>query len=548
MKDLRSCLRGLHRMQSPATRWRAALTILFGAVRVAASLAFVSASRLLVDIATGRTEALSGRWANISLGEAVFWFAGVLALQLLMGLCDGWWSGYVQIRTQNDLRRHSYAHVLRSTWNGRERYLSGDTVNRLEEDIRVLSDLICNRIPGLVVTLLQLVAASVYLLTLAPKLLWLLLVLIVAMVFGSKLFFKTIRRLTAAIRARESQLQQTMQESLQHRVLVLTLIGVDRVLDRFGWMQEDVVDKPIKRLNSNAVARGLMMLGFQAGHAAAFLWGVYGIHSGTVTYGMMTAFLQLVGQVQRPVAEISRQIPAFIHALTSIERLMELNELEEEPAVDPIALPTAPEIVAEAVSYRYPASETAVLQNFTQRFPAGKMTVIVGPTGVGKSTLIRMVLGLLQPETGTVTIGGHAASPAVRGNIIYIPQGNTLLSGTIRDNLLLGDPDATEEQIRTALEIAAADFVYDLHDGLDTKCGEVGSGLSEGQSQRIAVARSLLRKGSVLILDEATSALDAETEQRLLENLHARYHGEKTILFISHREAVIRFADNVIKL
>ena len=526
-------------MQTAAIRWRAALTVFFGAVRIAASLGFVMASKLLVDIAT--------RSSDAPIAPAVALFAGILVVQLLVGLGDSWWSGYVQVRTQNDLRRKAFAHVLRSRWSGRERYLSGDTVNRLEEDIRVLSDLLCSRIPGLIITLLQLVAASVYLMTLAPKLLWLLLVLIVATVFGSKLFFRTIRKLTAAIRARESQLQQTMQESLQHRVLVLTLMGVDRVLDRFGWMQEDVVNKTVKRLNYNAVARGLMLFGFQAGHAAAFLWGVFGIRGGSVTYGMMTAFLQLVGQVQRPVAEISRQIPAFIHALTSIERLMELTELEEEPAGERIVLPEAPDIVAEGVSYSYPEAETPVLQDFNYRFPAGTMTVIAGPTGIGKSTLIRLVLGLLTPDSGRVTVGGHPAGPQVRDNFLYIPQGNTLLSGTIRENLLLGDPDATEEQMRAALETAAAEFVYGLHEGLDTKCGEIGSGLSEGQSQRIAVARSLLRKGSVLILDEATSALDAETEQRLLEKLYARYHGEKTILFISHREAVIRFADAVLQ-
>lgn len=403
-----------------------------------------------------------------------------------------------------------------------------------------------NWFPGIVITLMQLLAASVYLMSMAPGLLWLLLLLMASAVFGSKLFFRQIRKLQAAIRSRESDLQQLMQESLQHRVLMLTLSGVERVLDKFGWYQQDIENNTRKRLNYNAVARGLMFLGFQAGHVAAFLWGIFGIRGGTVTYGMMTAFMQLVGQVQRPIADLGRQVPAFINALASVERLMELQELEKEPQAAAVHLTAAPEIVVDRVSFAYPQQEQPVLRDFSCRFPAGSLTAVAGPTGVGKSTLIRLVLGLLKPSSGSITVGGHPCGAGLRGNFMYIPQGNSLLSGTIRSNLLLADPSASDQQLREALETAVAQFVYTLPDGLDTVCGEVGSGLSEGQSQRIAIARALLRKGGVLILDESTSALDAATEQLLLQNLHARYHGKKTILFISHREAVVRSADHTV--
>lgn len=523
---------------SRPVRWRMALNLAVGLVRVAASLGFVWASKHLVDIATGQSED--------PLGWAIGIFAGILLVQAATVVLGNWWESFSLVKTNMLLREELFGHVLRSRWDGRERFLSGDTVNRLEEDIRVVADLLAGRIPGLLCTLIQLLAASIYLLTLAPGLLWVLVILMVVAVLGSKMFFKQLRQLMTRIRARESELQQLMTESLQHRVLVLTLSTVERVLERFGWLQKDIEDNTKKRLDYNAVARGLMFAGFQAGHAAAFLWGVFGIIDGTVTYGMMTAFLQLVGQVQRPISEFGRQIPAIITALTSIERLMELQALEEEPTVEPVTLTSAPGIVISHLSYAYPDSPEKVLDDFSYSFPAGMTSLIAGPTGIGKSTLLRLIMGLIQPSGGSVTIDGHPAGAALRGNFLYVPQGNTLLSGTIRSNLQMADPNASEEQMKDALKTAEAGFVLELPQGLDTPCGEVGGGFSEGQAQRICIARALLHPGSILVLDESSSALDAATEERLLSNIQRQYAGSKTILCISHRPAAERFADQVV--
>ena len=538
-RPFRTCAKALWRMSVPV-RWRMFVSVLLGTVRIAVSLAFVWTSKHLVDIAT--------KVSDDPLGAGIRLFAGVLVLQLCVVLFVNWWDAYSEVKSRNRLRMDTFAKVMSSRWDGRERFLSGDTVNRLEEDVRVVADLLIARLPGVVVTLLQLAAASAYLMTLAPNLLWVLLILMFSAVFGSKMFFRQIRSLMARIRARESELQQHMQESLQHRVLVLTLTNLDRVLEKFGLLQADIESNTRKRLNYNAVARGLMFLGFQAGHAAAFLWGAVGIMHGTVTYGMMTAFLQLVGQVQRPIAEFGRQVPAFIQAIASVERIMDLEELEQEPSSESVILEGAPAVEISGVSYSYPGSPVKVLDNYSAVFPGGSFSVVAGPTGAGKSTLIRLILGLLTPSEGSILIGGQPAGASLRGNFMYIPQGNSLLSGTIRSNLQLASPDATEDDMRVVLETAMAGFVFDLPQGLDTPCGEVGSGLSEGQCQRIAIARSLLRPGGILILDESTSALDAATEEALLQNLYANYHQRKTIVFVSHRQAVVRFADKVIEV
>ena len=543
MIPLRQILRGLRPMARPV-RGRSALSVLIGVVRIAASLGFVWICKRLVDIATGVLDA--------PLRTHIFIMLGIMLVQLLCSVSHAAWESYNTTRTGNGLRRSTFSTVLRSSFTGRETFRSGDAVNRLEEDVRVVTDLLCTRLPDMAVTLIQLVAASVYLLLMAPNLLWVLLVLMGAAVVGSRMFFRRLRVLTDSIRRQDAEVQQLMQENLQKRIVVLTLIGTERVLTRLGILQQDLLDKTVTRINYNALARAFMILGFLGGYAAAFIWGVVGIRDGVVTYGMMTAFLQLVGQVQRPIAELARQIPAFIHATTSVERLMELQELEQEADTESVRLSGAPGVRLTDVHFHYPERPEAVLDAFSYDFAPGTLTVIMGPTGSGKSTLSRLVLGLLKPESGVIEIygpeGAFPAGPAVRGNFLYVPQGNSLLSGTIRENLLLARADASEEQIRTALHTAVADFVWELPDGLDTPCGEAGSGLSEGQCQRIAIARALLREGGALILDEATSALDTETEAALLDRLYGRFHGNKTLLFISHRDAISARADAILRV
>ena len=502
MIPLRQILRGLRPMARPV-RGRSALSVLIGVVRIAASLGFVWICKRLVDIATGVLDA--------PLRTHIFIMLGIMLVQLLCSVSQAAWESYNTTRTGNGLRRSTFSTVLRSSFTGRETFRSGDAVNRLEEDVRVVTDLLCTRIPDMAVTLIQLVAASVYLLLMAPNLLWVLLVLMGAAVVGSRMFFRRLRVLTDSIRRQDAEVQQLMQENLQKRIVVLTLIGTERVLTRLGILQQDLLDKTVTRINYNALARAFMILGFLGGYAAAFIWGVVGIRDGVVTYGMMTAFLQLVGQVQRPIAELARQIPAFIHATTSVERLMELQELEQETDTESVRLSGAPGVRLTDVHFHYPERPEAVLDAFSYDFAPGTLTVIMGQTGSGKSTLSRLVLGLLKPESGAIEIygpeGAFPAGPAVRGNFLYVPQGNSLLSGTIRENLLLARADASEEQIRTALHTAVADFVWELPDGLDTPCGEAGSGLSEGQCQR-----------------------------------------NKTLLFISHRDAISARADAILRV
>ena len=546
MKSIGYCLRSALKLSRPA-RWRILVSFLIGLVQIAASLFFVWISKALVDIATKDRE--GSIWLYVGI------MAGVMALQIILRLFAAWWEKMNMVKTQNLLRRNHFAHILNTRWIGKEIYHSADVVNRLEEDIRVITELLCVKIPDIAITVCQLVAASVYAVILAPGLIWMVIVLMIVAIIGSRMYFRKLRSLTNDIRRKDSQAQQVFQDNLRLRSLVLMLFGPSKVIGRLDGIQDDIEHLTRKRLFYNMIARGFMSFGFMGGYAAAFFWGVFGINSGTVTYGMMTAMLQLVGQVQRPISDIGRAIPAFIHAVTSIERLSEITELELEKADRQIVFEGAPSIKLENIGFSYPDGSESVLSDFNYDFPSGSLTAVMGATGAGKSTLLKIVMGLLHPTCGSATMTGKIGSEektleisaSTRENFTYVPQGNTLLSGSIKDNLLLVDPQATDEDMKKVLSVAEADFVFSLPKGIDTPCGEDGSGLSEGQCQRIAIARALLKKGGVLMLDEATSALDSKTEHRLLEKLCSTYRGEKTIIFISHREAVADFADSILK-
>lgn len=538
MKDFRTCMKGLWAMIRPV-RGRVAVSVVIGLVRVAASLVFVWVCKALVDIACGQSDRPLTLFVALMLG--------VMLVQLLANVAFNYWDGLMDVKTRREMRKELFATLVRSSWSGKEAFHTGDAVNRMQEDLRVVIDLVCSRLPDVIITLVQLVAASVFLLLLSPGLAWVLIILMVAAVIGSKMFFSKLRELTSKIRAKDSQIQGHIQENLLHRILVLTLFGKERVIGRMDDMQGELQGFTVTRLRYNAVARSFMGFGFMSGYAAAFLWGVFGIQAGTVTFGMMTAFLQLVGQVQRPIADISRHIPAFINSLTSVERLMEVFEVPQEKDGDSKVFNSVPGIRVSGLSFRYDDGEQDVISGLDFDFKPGSTTVITGHTGAGKSTLVKIVLGLLKPSGGKVEIYDDSSSLPVdsstRSNFMYVPQGNSLMSGTIRENLLLANASASEDEMKRALHLAAAGFVEELPEGLDTPCREAGAGLSEGQAQRIAIARARLRPGGVLILDEASASLDPDTEQLLLDNLAEAYKGVKTILFISHREAVSRYAD-----
>ena len=515
-------------------RWRLAVSCAIGLFRVAVSLAFVWICKHAVDIATGESD-------DVLLAWVIAMFV-VMLLRIASLVAASYWENIIVVRTQNEMRMECFSLTMHGRFQCRDTLHSGDVVNRLEEDVRVVCEMLCSNVPAVVITMAQLVAAFSFLYYMAPTLAWILLVVMPVALIASKSYFKRIRALTSSIRKTDSCVQEQLQESVQQRILIQTLEATKRIIEKFEKTQHRKFMLSETRLRYSSVARACVAIGFMTGYAIAFLWGVFGLQHHVVTYGMMTAFLQLVAQIQRPMADLSQHIPAFIHTLASVDRLTELKRqpTESEPQAQKLSGNVG--VRVGHLTFAYPDSTTPLLSDFSYDFKPGSSTAIMGETGGGKTTFARLLLAVLRPNEGKGWVYDEQRevelSEATRCNFMYVPQGNSLMSGTIRENLCLANPEATDTELEEVLHVAVADFVWKLPRQLDTICNEQGGGLSEGQAQRIAIARALLRPGGILILDESTSALDMGTEELLLERLDTYVKGKKTLIWISHHTAL----------
>lgn len=526
-------------------RMQAGINAALGLLDVAVSLLSVWAVKRAIDVASHAAEG------------SIYWAVGIMGMLILAGFAINisgvWVRNILGIKAQNRMQQRMLDRILRSEWHGREKRHSGDVLNRLEFDVNNVVGFLTETIPNTISVIALFAGSFFYLFSMDPLLAALIVVMLPLFIMTSKIYVGHMRKLTREVRNSDSRVQSVLQETIQHRMLIKTMEKDEAMVDKLEGMQSELRHNVVRRTRFSVLSNLILNFGFALGYLVAFLWSALRMSAGTLTFGGMTAFLQLVAKIQGPARNLTKLVPAFVSVFTAAERLMELEENPLEEQGEPIDMGDREGGVGiriSDVSYAYDDADGRVIDHLSFDFRPNTCTAILGETGAGKTTLIRLILALMRPTDGHVYIYNREKqadmSPRMRCNIVYVPQGNTLLSGTIRDNLRMGQLDATDQEMMQALQTACAGFVSGLPHGLDTSCSEAGGGLSEGQAQRIAIARALLRTGSVMIFDEATSALDPDTERQLLANLLKDHR--HTIIFITHRPAVVDYCDQVLRV
>ncbi len=520
-------------------------TIILGWIVVALNFVFVWATKQAVDAAT----VTHNRWALYvccaTLVATIIVQAVVSAInkriKTMLGFC-------MNRRMQERLLHHA-ASV---NWKSINEYHTGDLVRRFEQDGSEVVSFVNGTIPTIMLVLLQLTGAFIFLLVLNKQIALALVAIMVVGVFISKFHFLKIRGFSAKIKEGGSMLQAALQEGLQNISVLKSLAGKNVFAKYYSHIFDIQEGNVRRRLRYSVLSSTVLNLGFAACYLFVFIWGVFNLDNGAITYGTLMAFVQLVGQIQGPSRTLINSISDFAEFYSSCERL---NEIDSIPAEDDSEcvndIKASCSVVCEKVSYRYADGKRVILNGFSHRFEPGKLSAIVGATGAGKTTLMRLLLAYVKPNAGKLYVvsGDETREIGVgtRGLFAYVPQGNSLFSMSLRDNMLLANPDASDEEMLEAMKWACADFVEHNAEGLDTLCGEGGRGLSQGQAQRLCIARALVSRAPILLMDESTSALDHATEEKIIQNIRQNVK-DKTILFITHRDTVIKYADDVVKI
>lgn len=525
--------------------------IAVGITRVACGLLVVWLSKYFIDvtISTGTSEDIS-----LMIGLLL---SMVLAV-ILLRQAYYYMTISANTRQTNIIRLRIFSTLFSRRLYDEYEIHSGDVTSRMSKDIEIVSNITTEIIPLMIVTGTQLIGAFLLMQSMDGKLACALIIITPLTLLFGKLISRHLRQMTLDIRQDESRIQMRIQESMEQNAVLRALGCEEWLTDRLDSLQIQLKENMMRRARFIAAMRVIMGAVFGLGYMITFIWGGLQLRSGLITIGVLTSFLQLVGQIQNPILNLMNMLPQLIQATASIDRLQELESGRIEDGQSPSLEEQQLSLQGESMgvrftdaSFHYASGDRDILHHFCHDFKPASKTALMGPTGIGKTTLFRLMLSLIKLDEGSITIYHHQGESKIseytRQHFVFVPQGNTLMSGTIRYNLLLANPDVSDEELRDVLHTAVADFVYQLPEGIDTELGEHGSGLSEGQSQRIAIARGLLRPGSVLLLDEISASLDEQTEQLLYQRLFTKYP-QKTMIFITHRPKVSELCDEVLNL
>ena len=518
-------------------------TALISAVTAVSYVVLALLTKKVLDIATGDA---AGNLA--AAGAALF---AVIALQVTAGACQSLLNAYTNGKLTMSLREYLFTAICKKKYEEISPYHSGDILNRITSDVDTVVSSSVTIIPNSVSIFTKIIAGLGAMVFMNPILALIILLLGVTVPAIGRFISKKYKYMHKECQRTEGRTRSFMQECFENIVVIKTFASEGPFIKRLQRYMDDNFKLKIKRTGISIAATISLYTFFTIGYYAVLLWGAGGLSKGTLTYGTLMAFLQLISQLRSPLQNVSGILPQYYSAIASAERLTELEGLRDETSLlkpeDADKLKADfKSVEAKNLCFGYGAKN--ILENCSFTAEKGDIIAITGESGSGKSTLFKLILGLYCPKSGSLTVNGEIPTDAsVRPLFAYVPQGNMVLSGSIRDNISLCNPDVDEESIINAAKAAEIyDYIAALPDGLDTMLSERGAGLSEGQIQRISIARALITEAPVLLLDDATSALDESTETRVLENIR-RMTG-KTVLFITHRNTSLKACDKIMHI
>ena len=489
--------------------------------------------------------------ATGTLNRAVL-FGGMLFAAVVVSILLSGISSAINVRVGGkitiSLRRYLFSVLVRRHYSETSKYHSGELLNRFTSDIDVISSLATSTLPSVVSMITKVIAGVIALTVLNPVLSLIVVLTGTLFPFFGRFISRKYKYLHKQVQQTEGLSRSFLQESFANLVVIKYFRSEQPILNKLDeYMQQNLKIK-IKRNFISVIISVLMQSFFSLGYYGVLIWGALQFSNG-LTYGTLNAYLQLISQLRTPLQNLSGILPQYYSAMASAERLMELEQMDTEP--EPLSKNELDKLrgsfeslVIDNVAFAY--DDELILQNCSFTVPKNKITAITGESGCGKSTLFKLILGLYEPSGGKITVNGDIpVGPATRGLFAYVPQGNMILSGTVRENITMCNPDIDGSAVENAARAADIyDYISSLPEGFETRLSERGGGLSEGQVQRISIARALLSDAPILLLDEATSALDEATETAVLSNISKMT--DKTVLFITHRNTSISVCDHIV--
>lgn len=536
-------LKWLYKYTKGQLWWVAFLSVITGAI----SLGYIGLaleSKNILDIATG---SLQG-----SILLTLVLIVGIIAFQSILNIlyCNIVIRavGKISIKIKQEL----FCKLINKKWTSVNKFHSGEILNRFTSDVDIIVNGVVNIVPNAIALGTRLVAGMIVLFVIDRKFTLIVVVLGIIVFAASKVYSKHFKYLHKENQHARGVVNAYIQECVENIVVIKSFANFNVVSSKLMDRQKKYLKLMYKKQRVSNVANTAVYILFTGSYYAALVWGAFNISTGVLTFGTLTAFLQILDQIRAPMKDISGLVPAFYSSIASGERLMELENLEDEKIINysestKQIYNKLNSLVFDNITFAY--QDETVLQNASARINKGELVAVAGPSGIGKSTMMKLILGLIEPDEGELyldtTEGKIPINAGLRKLFAYVPQGNMLLSGTIRENISFCNPEASTEDIVKAAKMAMVwDFINEQPKGIDTIVGERGLGLSEGQIQRIAVARALLSDAPILLFDEATSALDEKTERKLIENIKKLQN--KTCIFISHKHRTINMCDRII--